>query len=401
MCSSLIRQVLSIGQTYVSYKNLTTWGWNKHLWDVPITNHEHLRLGAWLLEFFFLLSMACTKISILFVYRRISNGSNNRCFIRLTWAAIAFTAAYASALTLYLFLICHPMDSYWKGYSPFYNKPYKCGDERVPIILSVVLNVTSDIYATLLPMFLVRKLRLSRKQRIGLVLLFSVGILTIVTGAARIYFIEIVTTNYKPGPHTHDVTWPGWPLYVSDNLDRGAKLTSIQAWTDIETHLAIICASAPALKVIFVKKLKSPLAKIASRPTLPRSRSGASSSKGLISWPGSQQRQTLANREISKPRLINIEVKHEPSAGQMEAYKRDVEKFPLEQIVHVGAWKPLPILPSPSPSPEVDSEAGRSSVVEDDRSSFRSDIPPTSRASSGDFLPIYISGSLPPVTRKT
>ena len=108
-------QVLSVGQTYVSYKNLTTWGWNKHLWDVPFVDHEDVRLGAWLLEFFFLLGMACTKISILFVYRRISNGSHSRWFIRLIWAAIAFTVAYAVALTLYLFLICHPWDSYWRG----------------------------------------------------------------------------------------------------------------------------------------------------------------------------------------------------------------------------------------------------------------------------------------------
>ena len=210
--------MLSIGQTYVSYKNLTTWGWNKHLWDVPFLNHEDIRLGAWLLEFFFLLGMACTKISILLVYRRISNGSHNRWFIRLIWAAIAFTVGYAVALTLYLFLICHPWDSYWRGYKPTYTKPFKCGDERFPILLSVVLNCTSDVYATVLPMFLVRKLKLSTKKRIGLVFLFSLGILTVGTGIARIYYSDKVTTNYKPGLHTHDVTWFGWPLYVGEQL---------------------------------------------------------------------------------------------------------------------------------------------------------------------------------------
>lgn len=65
-------------------------------------------------------------------------------------------------------------------------------------------------------MFLVRKLKLSTKKRIGLVNLFSLGILTVGTGVARIYYSDKVTTNYKPGLHTHDVTWFGWPLYVSD-----------------------------------------------------------------------------------------------------------------------------------------------------------------------------------------
>ena len=198
--------------------NLTVWGWNMHLWDVPFTVHPLLRRGAWLLEFFFNLGIGCAKVSILFVYRRVATGSTNKWFIRLVWAAIGFTVAYILALTLYLFLICTPMDAYWKMYDLTYKKPYKCGQERMPILLSVILNLISDIYATVLPMFLVRKLKLTRKQRVGLVLLFSVGFLTIVTGAVRIYYLDIVTTHYKPGPHTADITWNGWPLYVSCRL---------------------------------------------------------------------------------------------------------------------------------------------------------------------------------------
>ena len=209
-------QVCSLGQTYASYKNLTTWGWNKHLWDVPLSDHEHIRLGAWLLEFFFIIGIGCTKISILFVYRRISSGSSSRWFIQLVWAAITFTAAYILALTLYLLLICRPTESYWKSYSPTYTKHFTCGDERFPVLFSVVLNVVSDIYATVLPMILVRNLRISKKQRIGLTILFSIGTFTVCTGAVRIYYLNMVTINYKPGPHTHDITWQGWPLYVSE-----------------------------------------------------------------------------------------------------------------------------------------------------------------------------------------
>ena len=56
-----------------------------------------------------------------------------------------------------------------------------------------------------------------------------------------------------------------------------------------------------------------------------------------------------------KPRYVNnVEFQHESSKDQMEIYKNDIEKFPLEQIVHVGAWKPLPILPSSARSPGLE-----------------------------------------------
>lgn len=186
-----------------------------HLWDVPFTNMEYVRLSAWLNELFFLLGTACTKVSILLVYRRISTGSNSVWFIRLTWAAIAFTVTYAVALILELMLACRPLDAYWKSYSLTYTKSFKYADEHVPIVLSAAVSVFSDIYASVLPMLLVRRLRLSRRQRISLFVLFSAGLLTAGTGAVRIYYLDKVTTNYQPGPHTHDVTWLGWPTFVS------------------------------------------------------------------------------------------------------------------------------------------------------------------------------------------
>ena len=177
-----------------------------------------------------------------------------------------------------------------------------------------------------------------------------------------------------------------------------------QAWTDLESHLAITCASAPALKVFFTRKLKSPLnqAWLASRSTLTRSRSRASSAKPLVSWPSSRQRRSGTTRDTSEStsaRHFTIEVMHEPSAGQMEHYRQDVEKFPLEQIVHVGAWKPLPVLPDGSPRPL--SPGWRSSGGGyDGHSTVGFADAPVSSASSGEFLPIYISGSLPPKTRR-
>jgi hypothetical protein len=229
-----------------------------HLWDIPIDRLQYIRLSAWLIELFFLLGNACTKISILLVYRKISARSHITWFIRLTWAAIALTVAYTVGLGLELVFVCRPLVSYWKSYSPDYTGKYTCDNEQIPIVFSAAASVFSDIYASILPMMLVKNLNMTSRQRLSLYALFSAGLLTAGIGVARLVFLVKVTTNYQLGTNTHDVTWYGWPTFVR-YIRRLLKkmLKTFQALTDIEAHLAIICASLPALKVLFQRQMFS------------------------------------------------------------------------------------------------------------------------------------------------
>ena len=186
-----------------------------HLWDVPLDRLRYIRLAAWLIELFFILGTACTKISILLVYRKISSGSNTSWFIRLIWAAIAFTILYTVGLVLELMLVCRPLPAYWEQYNPRYAEKYQCGNERGAIVFSAAASVFSDIYASVLPMLLTARLALTMRQRIGLSVLFSAGVITAGVGCGRLYYLLQVTINYQPGPDTHDITWYGWPLFVS------------------------------------------------------------------------------------------------------------------------------------------------------------------------------------------
>src|ERR1700742_1633479 len=166
-----------------------------HIWDVPIEKLEYIRLSAWLIEIFFLLGNACTKISILLVYRRISSRSHSVWFIRLTWAAIAFTLVYTVGLGLELVFVCRPLVSYWKSYQPDYKSKYTCANEQFPLVFAATASVFSDVYASVLPMPLVSTLNLTSRQRLGLYALFSAGLLTAGIGMARLTYLVKVTTN--------------------------------------------------------------------------------------------------------------------------------------------------------------------------------------------------------------
>lgn len=186
-----------------------------HTWDLPPDQLEYIRLAAFLIQFFFLFGNSCVKISILLVYHRISARTHSYWFIRLTWAAITVTILYAVGLGLELMLVCRPLESYWKSLSPTYTKEYTCGNEQAPIIFSAVASILSDVYASVLPMLWTRTLNLSSKQRLGLYALFSAGLFTATIGLVRLTYLVKITENYTPGPDMKDVTWYGWPTFVS------------------------------------------------------------------------------------------------------------------------------------------------------------------------------------------
>lgn len=71
------------------------------------------------------------------------------------------------------------------------------------------------------------KLRLPPLQRIGLMMLFGVGIIIVVAGSVRAYWVHYVVFD------TYDVTWYGYELWI---------------WTAVETNVGVICGCVPGLK---------------------------------------------------------------------------------------------------------------------------------------------------------
>ena len=75
------------------------------------------------------------------------------------------------------------------------------------------------------------RIQLPKKQRIGLIALFSVGSLVNIAGGLRLYY-SIVVNDSKDG------TWSGFKLWT---------------WEAVEVDLGIACACAPALKPLLLR----------------------------------------------------------------------------------------------------------------------------------------------------
>jgi hypothetical protein len=116
-----------------------------------------------------------------------------------------------------------PISSYWKLKSDHRD----CIPEGPPLIVQSTLNVVTDFMIYALPIPTLFSLSLPWSQRIGLVVLFSVGGVIVVAGSFRAYWIHYTLFE------TYDATWEGYQIWV---------------WTAVETNVGVICGCIPALK---------------------------------------------------------------------------------------------------------------------------------------------------------
>ncbi|OJD35903.1 uncharacterized protein BKCO1_14000166 [Diplodia corticola] len=202
-------------------------GFDRHAWDLTADMAVNSRKFILAISILYLASTGLTKVSILYFYRRI--GEVRTWFKRTIWVNIVFITAYTLAFIVAMPLECRPTAAYWWKASPVWrtSHEYHCINEGAKMITAGAISVLQDFIACVLPMALFWDLRISRRAKFALGLVFSLGLLTCICGVIRTRVIHRVFFE------TYDVTWAVRPVL---------------ALTIIESSLGITCASMPALK---------------------------------------------------------------------------------------------------------------------------------------------------------
>jgi len=150
------------------------------------------------------------------------------------WAittTLSLVVAWQIAMVLTITFQCTPVQGYWKKILLTQTRTGCLPNENEVILLHGILNVIFDLMVLLLPIPVVLKLQLPRKQKIGLIAMFGLGV--IVCGASILRIISINKTSQDL-----DASWYGYDLWI---------------YTSTEAHVAIICASVPSLKPLVAK----------------------------------------------------------------------------------------------------------------------------------------------------
>lgn len=173
-----------------------------------------------LLQIFYKLTINCTKISILFLYRRIF--TDRVWFVRLCWALILVVVCACTSFTTATLLQCDPISGAWERW----KGKSTCVNLYALWYSNAIYNILTDVTIVLMVPPVVLSLKLPARQKSALICIFGLGVIVCVASISRL------TTLYSSA-------------YGSD-ATAGSFVSTI--WTTIEAGLGIICANLPMLR---------------------------------------------------------------------------------------------------------------------------------------------------------
>jgi hypothetical protein len=258
-----------------------TWYIGHHIWDIPVDKFSGQRKNIYICEWCYVVASSAVKISILLFYRRLSV-TFSKTFLIATWVGIAYQVAYLIVFLSILLAIFRPLDSYWLSFDPTWaaTHKYSHGNEQISLPISAALSVVGDFYSTVLPLLLVTFLDLPARQKTALYALFGLGFLVVAAGTVRTILLDRVIAK------TYDVSWTLWETWT---------------WTVIELNVAILAASAPALKPFFRRFVIDPIASTSRQAAYAHSsqrRSSGSKPKGRRRFGWSNNSTTARDSNI-------------------------------------------------------------------------------------------------------
>ncbi|KAK7527128.1 uncharacterized protein IWZ02DRAFT_445447 [Phyllosticta citriasiana] len=186
----------------------------------------------------YLVSLCLTKLSILLQYLRIfgtQTAMRIACYITIT-----FVVTYTFVASFMNILNCKPIHYFWgRALDPTSGS---CMDFEAVWFTHAGINIFSDFLMILLPMPVLKSLKIHKRQKIALMAIFAFGSFGGVTAILRLKSLAKVSKS-------NDVTY--------DN--RGALI-----WSTVECNVAIMCASLPSLKVLISRYFPRLLSTIGS-----------------------------------------------------------------------------------------------------------------------------------------
>ncbi|KAJ5477410.1 hypothetical protein N7539_007554 [Penicillium diatomitis] len=170
------------------------------------------------LQFLWVLSLSCTKVSILLLYLRI---------FPVTWVVWASRATmlviilWAIATILAGSLICRPFAFNWDQTIPGGH----CGNQVQSFTATGVINLITDVFVLIIPMPLLYKLQMATYKKATLIIVFGLGFVTCIISALRIAVLSSM-----------------------DFADITYTIPRANIFSGVEPCLAVILASVPLMR---------------------------------------------------------------------------------------------------------------------------------------------------------
>ncbi|KAI1207474.1 uncharacterized protein F4807DRAFT_178975 [Annulohypoxylon truncatum] len=171
-----------IGTICTYFLFLRTIGFFVHMWDTRWHDLIEMASIAFVLNIIYQLNQLFVKVSILLEWARIFTPDHGRSIF--FWASRVLICAaiigYTGGIVITV-VRCVPVVPIWR----FYVTP-KCLIQKERVDILCIFNISLDTFILILPQWVIWKLQISRKRKLGVSLVFSIGILACICAAGRL-----------------------------------------------------------------------------------------------------------------------------------------------------------------------------------------------------------------------
>ncbi|KAF2025151.1 hypothetical protein EK21DRAFT_77115 [Setomelanomma holmii] len=183
-----------------------------HLWDLkPQIMYGKIRAAQMSManQLLFTAIVTLMKVAILLTYLRIFPSRLNKWFCR---SMIVYTIILSTMAFFFTLFQCNPVSTYWEIFK--YIGTAKCLNVRAIYYYHSAQNTFSDFVIFLWPAKDLLNVKISRRQRITLTCMFSLGVIVCVAGSLRIYYTSLYLESY-------DVMWHGAECFIVMSVEGG------------------------------------------------------------------------------------------------------------------------------------------------------------------------------------
>ncbi|KAK3382593.1 hypothetical protein B0T24DRAFT_645274 [Lasiosphaeria ovina] len=190
-----------LGWTFCCYRLVDVVGYFVHQWDVILRSLIDLSYYVSIGGVLYSVTLPLLKVAILLEWTQmfVPRGTRNA-FWWTCWALIGVQVLFGIAAVVALNLVCVPYRAIYD-----FTVPGKCYNKHTVDLASASVHLLTDVIMLVLPQRVIWGLQLSLRKKLGVSVVFSLGLLALVSAICRLQ----VTVTYATA---QDVTYTLGPV---------------------------------------------------------------------------------------------------------------------------------------------------------------------------------------------
>lgn len=164
--------VFGIPSTIINARYLPANGMGQDIWTLTPEQITSFGRFFYVQEIIYFSAVWLAKLALLFFYLRIFPSNQVR---RVIWGTVVFNLLFGCAFSLVAIFQCRPVQYFWV----MWDKEHQgtCININAMSWSNAIISIALDLWMLCIPLWQLRSLKLGWKKKLGVGLMFSVGLL--------------------------------------------------------------------------------------------------------------------------------------------------------------------------------------------------------------------------------